>query len=145
MPMTPFAKVLLGAAVVCFVLWGIALALGLQPLLVTKHDQIIYGEGETFYSDAVAYRKPRNDAFLIVNLPQARPAYRWWTVDLAKQAISLSGPPRSLGPARYVLKGDLDGSPIGGLPKFRSWSIRHGANGAAFSGDGFTCSIQRTK
>jgi hypothetical protein len=142
--MTPGAKVIFAAAVLCFLLWGAALSLGLQPLITATGLQVIYGEGEDFFSDAVAYRKARNDAFLVLNLPHARPAYRWWTVDFRNQVVRLSGPPRSLSSRRFIIKGDLGGPTVDDRTRVGDWYWHFTANAASFAGNGFTCTVRRT-
>ncbi len=143
--MTTVTKVLLAAAILCFLIWGFTLSVGLQPLVAASGFQVIYGDGEDFFSDAVAYRKVRNEFLLLLHLPRARPAYRWWTVDLKNEAIALSGPPRSLSERRYIVKGDLDGSNIADPTKFRDWYWHFTTGGASFSGDGFMCSVHKIR
>lgn len=140
--MTPVAKVILAASVLCFLIWGAAIAVGFQPLVAAADVQVIYGEGEDFFSDAVVYQKARNRPFTVMNLPHARPAYRWWTVDFREQAIRLSGPPRSLGRWKYVLKSDMVEATLDEMKKAGTWYWHFTGTGAAFSGNGFSCRLR---
>ena len=140
--MTTGAKVILAAALLCFLIWGAAIAVGFQPLIAAADVQVIYGEGEDFFSDAVVYQKARNKAFTVLNLPHARPAYRWWTVDLGAQVIRLSGPPRSFAGWNYVIKSDLRGPTLDDKNKVGTWYWHFIGNGAAFSGNGFSCRLK---
>ncbi len=141
--MTPVAKVLLAAAVLCFIIWGTAIHIGLQPLVAVAGLQAAYGEGEEFFSDAVAYRKMRNHDALLLHLPHARPAYRWWTIDFGNETIALSAPPRTLRRWHYVLRGDLDGINIADQTMFPNWYWHFIGGVASFTGGGFTCSVKR--
>jgi hypothetical protein len=143
--MKPGAKVLIAAAILCFVVWGVALSVGLQPLFAAPGLEVLYGEGEEFHADAQVLHKARNESFLLLHLPHARPDHRWWTVDLKQRTIARSGPPRSLGSLRYMLRGDLVGTKIGDGPPERDWSVRFPDNGAAFAGEGFVCSVRRNR
>ncbi len=140
--MTPAAKVILAVSVLCFLIWGAAIAVGLQPLVASTDVQVIYGEGEDFFSDAVAYQKARNKDFIVLNFPHARPAYRWWTVDLGNQVIRLSGPPRSFRSRKYILRGDLGGATLDDKNKVGDWYWHFTATGAAFSGNGLSCRLR---
>ncbi len=141
--MTSVAKVLLAAAVLCFVLWGAVFSVGLQPLAVVTGLQAVYGEGEEFFSDALAYEKVGNRAVLLLHLPHARPAYRWWTIDFRNEVVELSAPPRSLRKWRYVLRRDIDGINLADQTRFPDWYWHFAEGEAAFSGSGFTCSVKR--
>ena len=143
--MTTGAKVILAAALLCFLIWGAAIAVGFQPLVAAVDVQVIYSEGEDFFSDAVVYQKARNRTFTVLNLPHARPAYRWWTVDFGSQVIRLSGPPRSLGSWRYVIKSDLDGATLDDKNKVGNWYWHFTGSGAAFSGNGFSCRLRNNQ
>ena len=142
--MTPVAKVLLAAAVLCFIIWGATIHVGLQPLVAATGLQVVYGEGEEFFSDAVAFRKVRDHDVLLLHLPHARPSYRWWTVDFRNEVIVLSAPSRSFHRWHYALRGDLDGTNIADQTRFPNWYWHFTAGDAAFSGSGFTCSVKRT-
>jgi hypothetical protein len=141
--MTPVSKVLLAAAVLCFVIWGATINVGLQPLVAVTGLQVIYGEGEEFFSDAVAYRKVRTPDVLILHLPHARPAYRWWAVDFRNETIMLSAPARSFRRWHYMLRVDVDGVNITDETRFPNWYWHFTAGGASVSGSGFTCSVKR--
>lgn len=142
--MTLGAKILVIAAVLCLIVWGVFLATGAQPLFETGSLQVLYGEHENFYSDAVVYHKARNSTYYILYLPRARPAYRWWTVDLNDMTIAVGEVPHSLGPWKYILRGDQGGTRISDAEKMGDWFWHFDDLGAAFSGNGFTCSARWT-
>jgi len=137
------AKILTFTAVLCILVWVTFLAIGAQPLKKTGALTIIYGEDEEFYGDAAVYRKFRNDTLFLVHLPRARPAYRWWSVDFRNTTISMSGPPRSAGSRKYLLRGEPKGMVVGDKDGKADWSWHFTENGAAFSGNGFMCSVRR--
>ncbi len=141
--MTFGAKLLAAAAVLCLLLWAGMLAAGVRPLIRADSVQVIYGEGEEFYSDAVAYQKTGNQSYLVISLPHARPEYRWWTVDLKNSTVSRSAPPHAFGPWRYLLASDRPGPMIGDTAAMGNWSLRFTSDGVSFSGNGFLCSIRR--
>jgi hypothetical protein len=143
--MTLGAKILVIAAVLFLLLWGIFLAAGAQPLFETGSLQVIYGEHEDFFADAVVYQKARNATYYILHLPRARSSYRWWTIDLKDMTINLGGAPHSLGLRKYLLRGDRGGTNIGDAAKMGDWFWHFTESGAAFSGNGFTCSVRRAK
>jgi hypothetical protein len=143
--MTLGAKILVIAAVLCLIVWGVFLAAGAQPLFKTGSLQVIYGEHEDFFADAVVYQKARNSTYYILHLPHARSAYRWWTVDLNDMTIAVGGAPHSLGPRKYLLRGDQGGTKIDDAAKMGDWFWHFDDSGAAFSGNGFTCSVRRTR
>src|SRR5512145_981057 len=99
--MTGGAKILAAMAVLCLVLWFGLTALGVQPLTAVSRADVVYGEGEDFFSDAIVYRKLRNETFLLAHLPHARPSYRWVAVDFDNTAITFTRPPRSLGSWKF--------------------------------------------
>jgi hypothetical protein len=140
--MTLGVKILVIGAVLCLLLWGIFLAAGAQPLLETRSLQVIYGEQEDFFADAVVYQKVRNDRYYILHLPRARPAYRWWTVDFGDMTITAGNAPRSLGSRKYLLRGDR-GTNIDEKQKMGEWYWHFTEAGAAFSGNGLTCSVRK--
>jgi hypothetical protein len=143
--MTLGAKILVSAAVLCLIVWGIFLAAGAQPLFVSGSLQVIYGEHEDFFADAIVYQKARKGSYYILHLPSARPAYRWWTVDLKEMTITAGNAPRSLGPRKFLLRRDRGGTNIGDSAKMGDWFWHFDESGAAFSGNGFTCSVRRSK
>lgn len=141
--MTLGSKVLALAAALCLLLWALFMATGAQPLRESKTLQVIYGEQEDFFADAEVYQKLRNDAFFILHLPRARPAYRWWTLDFQDMTISARSAPRALGSRKYLLRRDWGGTKIDDLAKLGDWYWHFTAAGAAFSGNGFTCSVSK--
>lgn len=143
--MTLGAKILTAAAILCLLLWGVSLALGAQPLKKTSSLTAIYGEDEDFYADAAVYRKIRNNTLFLIHLPRARSAYRWWSVDFENMTISLIEPPHSVGSWKYLLRGDRKGTAIGNKDDKGDWFWHFTESGAAFAGDGFTCSARKAK
>ena len=143
--MTLGAKILVIAAALCLLLWGIFLAAGAQPLFETASLQVVYGEHEDFFADAVVYQKGRNAASYILHLPRARTAYRWWAVDLKEMTITAVGAPHSLGLRKYLMRRDRGGTNIGDAAKMGEWFWHFTESGAAFAGNGFTCSVRRIK
>ena len=140
--MTLGAKILVIAAVLCLLLWGIFLSAGAQLLRETGSLQVIYGEHEDFFADAVVYQKYRNDSYYILQLPRARPAYRWWAVDFGEMTITAGKAPRSMGSRKYLLRGDRGGRSVDNKEKMGEWYWHFTESGAAFSGNGFTCSVR---
>ncbi len=143
--MTLGAKILVIAAVLCLLLWGVFLVVGAQPLRQTVALQVIYGEHEDFFDDAVIYQKVRNGAYYVLHLPRARAAYRWWTVDFKNMTIIVGGAPRSLGSRKYLLRGDRSGTKIDDKQNMGDWYWHFTESGAAFSGNGFMCSVRKAK
>jgi hypothetical protein len=139
------AKILTAAAILCILLWGAFLALGAQPLKESGTLTVIYGEHEDFYADAAVYRKVRNETLFLIHLPRARPSYRWWSVDLNDMTIILIGAPRSVGSRKYLLRGDPRGTDVGNKEKIGDWFWHFTEQGAAFSGNGFMCSVRKAK
>ena len=135
------ARILIAAAVLCLVAWGMALSVGLLPFLETKHMQVLYGDEEEFFADGTAYHKAGNASFLLLHLPQARQEYRWWTVDLSGHTIARSAAPRSLGRYRFMIRGDLAGPLIDFRLPGGQWIARFSDRWVSFSGNGFTCRI----
>jgi hypothetical protein len=142
--MTFGAKILALAAALCLLLWVGFLVIGAQPLVAANTLKIIYGEQEDFFSDAAVYQKVGNGGLYILHLPRARPAYRWWTVDFRDMAITVGGAPRSLGTRMYLLRGERGGTRIDDRQKMGEWYWRFTEGGAAFAGNGFTCSVRKT-
>jgi hypothetical protein len=143
--MTLGSKILVFAAVLCLLLWALFIITGAQPLQESKALQVIYGVQEDFFADAAVYRKVRNDTFFILYLPHARPAYRWWTVDFRDLTISAGSAPRTVGSRKYLLRGDRSGTKIDDRAKMGDWYWHFTETGAAFSGDGFSCSVRKNK
>jgi hypothetical protein len=143
--MTLGVKILTAVAILCLLLWGAFLAVGAQPLKVTLSLTVIYGENEDFYSDAAVYQKVRNETLFLIHFPRARPAYRWWSVDFKDMTISLIGKPRTVRSRKYLLRGDEEGTAIGNKDKMGDWFWHFTESGAAFSGNGFTCSVRKTQ
>jgi len=143
--MTLVVKILTAAAIVCLLLWGAFLALGAQPLKENSSLTVIYGEDEDFYADAEVYQKVRNDTLLFVHLPRARQAYRWWAIDFLNATIAPIPSPRSLGSRKYLLRGGQEGPAIGNTNVQEKWSWRFTETGTAFSGNGFMCSVTKSK
>jgi hypothetical protein len=139
------AKILAAAAILCIVLWAAFLVVGAQPLTATDALQVIYGEHEEFFADAVVYTRARNGASYFLHLPRARPAYRWWNVDLKDMTITAGVIPRSLGSRKYLVRGDRGGIVIDNKEKMGEWYWHFTDAGAAFAGNGFTCSVRKTK
>jgi hypothetical protein len=142
--MTLGSKILAFAAVLCLLFWTLFIVTGAQPLQESKTLQIVYGEQEDFFADAAVYRKLRNDTFFILHLPRARPAYRWWTVDFKEQTILAGSAPRTIGSRKYLLRRDRGGTMIDDREKMGDWYWHFTETGAAFSGDGFSCSVRKT-
>lgn len=143
--MTLGAKILVVAAVLCLILWGIFLGAGAQLLRESDSLQVIYGEHEDFFDDAVAYQKFRNDTYFILHLPRARPVYRWWVVDFKEMTLTLGKTPRSMGSRKFLLRGDGGGTKIDDRKNRGEWYWHFTDRGAAFSGNGFTCSVRRNR
>jgi hypothetical protein len=143
--MTLVTKILLAAALLCFLAWGAVLFIGLQPLVPAADVRIVYGEQEDFFGDAVAYRRHGADTLRLVHLPHARPDYRWWVVDFRDLVILRIGSPRSAGEKKYILKRGLRGVNIADRDAMGDWFWSFTDGGAAFSGNGFTCSVSRPK
>jgi hypothetical protein len=143
--MTLGVKILVIAAVLLLIVWGVFLAAGAQPLFMTGSLQVIYGEHEDFFTDAEVYRKARNHTYYILHLPRARSAYRWWTIDFNDMTIAVGGAPHSLGPRKYLLRGGHGGTKIDDSAKMGDWFWHFDERGAAFSGNGFTCSVRKIK
>jgi hypothetical protein len=141
--MTLGAKILVISAFLCLIVWGVFLAIGAQPLFRTGSLQVIYGEHEDFFADAEVYRKARNHTYYILHLPRARSVYRWWTVDFNDMMIARGGAPHSLGTWKYLLRGDQGGIKIDDAAKMGDWFWHFDDSGAAFFGNGFTCSVRR--
>lgn len=141
--MTLGAKILLGAAVLCFLLFGIALGLGIRPLAPSTDLQIVYAEHEDFYADAVVYRPLRSGRYFLLNLPRARPAYRWWVVDFSALSIRNAEPPRSFRSLRFLLKNEPRGISVDDRERMGEWNWHFTEAGASFAGNGFTCSVRR--
>jgi len=139
------AKILTAAAILCILLWGAFLALGAQPLKESGTLTVIYGENEDFYADAAVYQKVRNETLFLIHLPRARPSYRWWSVDLKDMTISLIGAPRSVGSRKYLLRGDRGRTKIDDNQNMGDWYWHFTESGAAFSGNGFMCSVRKAK
>lgn len=139
------AKILTFTAILCILLWVTFLALGAQPLKETGSLTIIYGENEDFYADAAAYRKVRNETLFLIHLPRARPDHRWWAVDFKNMTISSIGAPSSVGSRKYLLRGDQEGTVIGNKDNKEGWFWHFTEGGAAFAGNGFTCSVRKDK
>jgi len=143
--MTIITKILLAAALLCFLAWGAVLAVGLSPLTAAAGVLVIYGEQEDFFSDAVVYRRHGNDTLYLIHAPHARPAYRWWTVDFTELMIRRIGPPWSVGSRKFVLKRDLRGTNVADRDVLGDWNWHFADGGAAFSGNGFTCSVRKIR
>jgi hypothetical protein len=119
--MTLGVKILTAVAILCLLLWGAFLAVGAQPLKVTRSLTVIYGENEDFYSDAAVYQKVRNETLFLIYVPRARPAYRWWSVNFKDMTISLIGKPRTVRSRKYLLRGEEEGTAIGNKDKMGDW------------------------
>jgi len=143
--MTLGAKILVIAAVLCLFAWGLFLVSGAQLLRESVALQVIYGEQEEFFADAVVYQKLRNDTYYILHLPRARASYQWWTVDFRDMTITAGKAPRSLGSRKYLLREDRGGRSVDDRQKMGEWDWHFTEAGAAFSGNGFTCSVRRTR
>ena len=143
--MTLGAKILTAAAILCLLLWGAFLALGPQPLKEAGSLTAIYGEHEEFYADATVYHKIRNETLFLINLPRARPSYRWWSVDFKNMTISSIRAPRSVGSRKYILRGGQEGNEIGKKDDGEAWYWHFTEQGASFSGNGFMCSVRRAQ
>jgi hypothetical protein len=141
--MTLGSKILAFAAVLCLLLWAFFIIIGAQPLRESRELQVIYGEQEDFFADAAVYRKVRDDTFFILHLPHARPAYRWWAVDFENLTVLAGSEPRTIGSRKYLLRGDWSGTNIDDREKMGEWYWHFTETGAAFSGDGFSCSVRR--
>jgi hypothetical protein len=137
------AKILAGLAGLCFLVWAVALALGVQPLFRDADIEVLYGQHEEFRDDGTAYRKFRNPGFVVVNLPEAPPERRWWTIDFRDMTIRKVSAPRSLSDSYYVMKGDLTGSAIGNDDGTDPWRWRIEGTTASFANKAFTCRVRR--
>jgi len=142
--MTLGAKILAALAVLCFLVWGLAHSLGIQPLLPADGLEVIYGEQEDFHADGRAFRKFRNRDLVIVYLPQAGTGRQWWTVDFWNGSIADTEPPHSVAGWRFVMKGDLEGPAIGAEGAPDEWLWHFDENVASFAGRSFTCLVRRT-
>lgn len=140
--MTPGAKILVTAAALCIAVWAGLMALGVQPLREVSSADVVYGEGEDFFSDAVAYGKIRNGSFLLLYLPHARPEHRWVAVDFTNKMIAFTVPARFLGSIKYRLKRDKQGEAIETLVPPGSWQWHFTDQGTSFSGNGFFCRVR---
>lgn len=144
--MTLGAKILVATAILCLALWSALMALGVQPLTAVSRPDIVYGEGEDFFSDAEVFQKVRNDLFLLVHLPHARPAYSWMSVDFENTTITFTVPPRSLGSWKYRLKNDeRNDIRIGAQGSEKDWYWHFTEQGAAFSGNGFSFRMRKVE
>ena len=143
--MTFGAKILAVAAALCLLLWLGFLVTGARPLTATASAQVIYGEQEDFFADAAVYQKVGNGALYFLHLPRARPAYRWWAVDFKDRTIVVSAEPRSLGTRKYLLRGQRGGTRVEDRQKMGEWYWHFTETGAAFAGNGFTCSVRRAQ
>ena len=136
-------KILTFIAVLCILIWVTFIALGAQPLKKTGSLAIIDGENEDFYADAAVYRKVRNDTLFLIHLPRARSDRRWWAIDFKNLTISSIGAPSSVGSRKYLLRGDEAGTVIGNKDNKDGWFWHFTESGAAFSGNGFMCSVRK--
>jgi len=143
--MTIGAKILTFSAILCIVAWVTFVAIGAQPLTESTVLKVVYGEGEDFYADATLYHKFRNETVYFLHLPHARPSYRWWAIDFLNTTIMTIPAPRSAGSRKYLLRGDHAGTVIGNKEKMGDWFWHFTEDGAAFSGNGFTCSVRKAK
>jgi hypothetical protein len=143
--MTTITRLLLIASLLCFLAWGAVLLTGLRPLQETSELQIIYGEHEDFFSDAVVFRKHNNDTFFVLHLPRSRPAYRWWTVDFENLTIAAVSPPRTLRSRTFIVNGDMSGTKVDDKETMGEWHWHFTETGASFSGNGFTCNVRRSR
>jgi len=143
--MTLGAKILAAAAVLCLFVWGLFLGLGAQPLKKTGSLTVIYGEQEDFHADASVYQKVRNETVFLINTPRARPAYRWWSVDFNSMAIRSIDAPPSLGSQKYLLRRDQKGTELANKELMGDWFWHFTEHGAAFSGNGFMCSVKKAR
>jgi hypothetical protein len=143
--MTLATKILPAAALLCFLAWGAVLFIGYQPLVPAADVQVTYGEQEDFFSDAAVYRRRGTDAPLLIHAPHARPDYRWWVVDFNDLVITRIAPPRSAGAEKFILKKGLLGTNIADRDALGEWYWSFTDGGAAFAGNGFTCSVRRAR
>lgn len=141
--MTLGAKIITALSALCFLLWGAALSLGVQPLVPAAELEIVYGHHEDFFSDGAAFRKLRNTSLYLVHLPRADEQHRWWTVDLRDLTIAGIRPPRSLAGWRYLLQGDLNGISIGSEDRPERWLWTFTGDGAAFAGSALSCRVRK--
>jgi len=141
--MTLGTKILVAAAVLCLLAWGLFLLSGAQLLREAGSLQIVYGEHEDFFADAVAYHKLRNDSLYLLHLPRARPSYQWWNVDFKEMTITVGKAPRSLGSRKYLLRSDRGGTKIDDRQNMGEWYWHFTEAGAAFSGNGLTCRVRK--
>ncbi len=138
-------RILLSAAILCFLLLGIALAAGFRPLVPAAGLQVIYAEHEDFLADGSVFRKLRNDRFYVLYLPRARPAYRWWAVDFGGMTIRAINAPRSCRTRKFLLKNEPAGTSIDDRQRMGDWTWHFTDGGASFAGNGFTCSVRKNK
>ncbi|MDA8099558.1 MAG: hypothetical protein M0042_08025 [Nitrospiraceae bacterium] len=142
--MTLGAKILTALALLCLLAWGAVSAVGIRPLSTpVPAVQVIYGEGEDFFGDAVIYSAGKSSSFLLLFLPKARPAYRWWTVDFRNFAIRTAAPPRTFRKWTYITRTGLPGTAIDNRKIMGEWYWHFTETGASFSGNGFTCSVRK--
>lgn len=139
------AKILTFFAILCILAWVTFVAMGAQPLMESAVLKVIYGEGEDFYADASQYHKFRNDTVYFLQLPHARTSYKWWAIDFSNSTITAVPSPHSLGSQLFVLRRDQKGIAIGNKEAMGDWYWHFTEDGAAFSGNGFTCSVRRSQ
>ena len=142
--MTIGAKILAVLASLCVLAWVFAIVLGVQPIVPATELEVLYGVHEDFHADGAVFRKLRNRTFYIVHLPQATPGRQWWTIDFQDLVITDALPLRSLGGARFVLEGDLDGTPIAGDERTGIWRWHFTGDSVSFAGRSLTCKVRRT-
>jgi hypothetical protein len=141
--MTYGVKILTFAAVLCILLWVTFLAMGVQPLKETASLNVIYGVNEDFHADAAVYQKVRNETLFLLHLPRARPDQRWWAIDFKNRTISSIGIPSSMGSRKFLLRKGREGTEIGNKDAKEGWFWHITEQGAAFSGNGFMCSVRK--
>ena len=135
-------KIAIIAAAV-FVLTGLAVLVRyVKPLVRTAEVRVIYGEGEDFKADAVAYKRlfRRNVVFLY--FPGARSAPKWWGLDFHNVQIYPLHPPRKIFSLYYVVTGKPIGMSIDSAVQPDEWIWQFRENRTSFSKNGLSCVVQ---
>jgi hypothetical protein len=139
-------KISISVSIFILLTAGVAVFYFVQPLAPTSVLEVIYGEGEDFFSDALVYNKTFDKNVFYLYLPSARAAHRWWVIDFNKPMIYASGPVRTLPfKRRYVLRDAAVGPKIEDRTAPGDWYWHFTQTGAAFSGNGFSCAVKRLR
>ncbi len=137
-------KVILIAIAVLFLAGFAVLLRYAKPLVPTSSVRVIYGEGEDFKADAVAYKRLFRRNVIFLHFPGARSAPKWWGIDFNNMMVYVMNPPRSLFSIHYVVQGKPLGVSIDTIGSAGDWSWQFTDTGASFSGNAFSCSVKKT-